>query len=248
MSPQPDRIVVLLVEGDPGEGHLCFFYLTPVSQERRLPVACRGAYDSYLEVQGVAEDFEQPATHQLLRTRQRRPQLGPEYDPGRISARIARGVNDSLLSQRRFLVPRTPTIRPMGTITASPRCWDKGLYASDLTTRDGCNRSDAHLLIFPILSRNLMGFDNLILSHKRQQSRILNMPTSENRNPRFTGKLCCHSNEECIHDCSRPAQTEHHKCLRAAILLRVRLREKSLGETLHWSDESPPAMRVDCRI
>ena len=59
MSPQPDRIVVLLVEGDPGEGHLCFFYLTPVSQERRLPVACRGAYDSYLEVQGVAEDFEQ---------------------------------------------------------------------------------------------------------------------------------------------------------------------------------------------
>ena len=39
--------------------------------------------------------------------------------------------------QRRFLVPRTPTIRPMGTITASPRRWDKGLYASDLTTRDG---------------------------------------------------------------------------------------------------------------
>ena len=30
VTPQPDRIVVLLVEGDPGEGHLCFFYLTPV--------------------------------------------------------------------------------------------------------------------------------------------------------------------------------------------------------------------------
>jgi hypothetical protein len=51
--------------------------------------------------------------------------------------------------QRRYLVPHTPTVRPMGTTTASPRRWDKGLYASDLTTRDGCNRSDAHLLFFP---------------------------------------------------------------------------------------------------
>jgi hypothetical protein len=151
--------------------------------------------------------------------------------------------------QRRFLVPRTPTIRPMGTITASPRRWDKGLYASDLTTRDGCNRSDAHLLIFPILSRNPMGFDNLILLHKRQQSRILNMQaTSESLNPRFTGKLCCHSNEEWIHDCSRPAQTEQHKCLRAAILLRVRLREKSPRGNISLGDASLPAMRVDCCI
>ena len=45
VPPQPDRIVVLLVEGDPGEGQLGFFYLTPVGQERRLPVAGRGAYD-----------------------------------------------------------------------------------------------------------------------------------------------------------------------------------------------------------
>ena len=52
MSPQPNQIVVLLVEGDPGEGHLGFFYLTPVSQERRLPVACRGAYEGGLVVQG----------------------------------------------------------------------------------------------------------------------------------------------------------------------------------------------------
>jgi hypothetical protein len=58
----------------------------------------------------------------------------------------------------------------MGTLTVSLRRWDKGLCASDLTTRDGCNRSDAHLLIYPILSRNPMGFDNLILSHKGQQS------------------------------------------------------------------------------
>ena len=32
VSPQPDRIVVLFVEGDPGEGQVGFFYLTPVGQ------------------------------------------------------------------------------------------------------------------------------------------------------------------------------------------------------------------------
>ena len=53
VPPQPDRIVVLLVEGDPGEGHLGFFYLTPVGQERRLPVAGRGAYDADPAVQGL---------------------------------------------------------------------------------------------------------------------------------------------------------------------------------------------------
>jgi hypothetical protein len=69
VSPQPYRIVILLVEGDPGEGHLCFLYLTPVGQERRLPVTGRGAYDSDFEFQGVPEKLEQPATHQLLGAR-----------------------------------------------------------------------------------------------------------------------------------------------------------------------------------
>ena len=55
VPPQPDRIVVLLVEGDPGEGHLGFFYLTPVGQERRLPVAGRGAYDAHPALQCVVE-------------------------------------------------------------------------------------------------------------------------------------------------------------------------------------------------
>src|SRR5215212_7942421 len=73
VSPQPDRIVVLFVEGDPGEGHLGFFYLTPVGQERRLPVAGRCAYDANFAVQGVVEELEQVATDQLLRTRRRRP-------------------------------------------------------------------------------------------------------------------------------------------------------------------------------
>jgi hypothetical protein len=61
--------------------------------------------------------------------------------------------------QRRYLGPRTPTVRPMGTITVALRRWDKDLYASDLTTRDGINSSDDHLSIFPILSRNPMSFD-----------------------------------------------------------------------------------------
>src|SRR5215208_4480280 len=56
MPPQPNQIVVLLVEGDPGEGNLCIFYLTPVGKERRLPVAGRGAYNANLAVQGVAEE------------------------------------------------------------------------------------------------------------------------------------------------------------------------------------------------
>src|SRR5215204_453617 len=56
MPPQPNQIVVLLVEGNPGEGNLCIFYLTPVGKERRLPVAGRGAYNANLAVQGVAEE------------------------------------------------------------------------------------------------------------------------------------------------------------------------------------------------
>src|SRR5919107_1273455 len=43
VSPQPNRIVILLVEGDPAKGHLGFFYLTPVGKQRRLSVAGRGA-------------------------------------------------------------------------------------------------------------------------------------------------------------------------------------------------------------
>ena len=54
----------------------CFFYLTPVGQERRLPVASRSAYDANPEVQGVPEELQQPATDHVLGARQRSPQLG----------------------------------------------------------------------------------------------------------------------------------------------------------------------------
>src|SRR5215203_4009465 len=49
--------------------------------------------------------------------------------------------------QRRYLVPRTPTVRPMDTTTVTLRRRDMDLHASDLTIRDGFNRSDAHLSI-----------------------------------------------------------------------------------------------------
>jgi hypothetical protein len=97
VPPQPDRIVVLLVERDPGEGQVGFFYLTPVGQERRLSVAGRGAYDANLAIQGVPEGLQQPATDQLFGARQRRPQLGHENDPGRTNAWVTRGVNTGLL-------------------------------------------------------------------------------------------------------------------------------------------------------
>src|SRR5215212_324278 len=98
VSPQPYRIVVLLVEGDPGEGHLGFFYLTPVGQKGRLSVAGRGAHDANLGIQSVPEEPEQLATDQLLGTWCRRPQFGFEYDPGRIFAWVAQGVNNGILS------------------------------------------------------------------------------------------------------------------------------------------------------
>src|SRR5215213_5787478 len=48
VPPQPDRIVVLLVKGDPGDEQIGFFYVTPVGQKRCLSVAGRGAYDANL--------------------------------------------------------------------------------------------------------------------------------------------------------------------------------------------------------
>src|SRR5215216_6880831 len=48
MPPQPDGIVVLFVEGDPGEQSVGFFLLTPLGQEYRLSVAGRSAYEAHL--------------------------------------------------------------------------------------------------------------------------------------------------------------------------------------------------------
>src|SRR5215204_5309996 len=50
VPPQPDRIVVLLVDGDPGEGQAGLFCSKPLGKERRLSVAGRGAYEGDLAV------------------------------------------------------------------------------------------------------------------------------------------------------------------------------------------------------
>ena len=77
-------------------------------------------------------------------------------------------MNDRLLCPTPPPEAAHPTARWIGTIKVSLCRWDKDLYASDPTTRDGFDWSDAHLLILPILSRNPMGFDDCQLSHERQ--------------------------------------------------------------------------------
>jgi hypothetical protein len=49
--------------------------------------------------------------------------------------------------QRRYLVPRTPTVRRMDTTTVTLRRWDMHLHAFKLTIRDSISWSDAHLSI-----------------------------------------------------------------------------------------------------
>ncbi len=111
VPPRPDRIVILLVEGDPRERQFVVFCSAPVGQDRRLPVAGRGAYHANPALLGVVKELEQPATDQLLGTRRRRPQLGFEDNPGSTSASVARGVNDDLLRPAPLPGPRTAAVR-----------------------------------------------------------------------------------------------------------------------------------------
>jgi hypothetical protein len=50
VPPQPGWIVVLLVDGDPGEVQASFFCLTPLGKERGLAVAGRGTYEGKLAI------------------------------------------------------------------------------------------------------------------------------------------------------------------------------------------------------
>jgi hypothetical protein len=99
--------------------------------------------------------------------------------------------------QRRYLVPHTPTVQPMGTITVTLRLWDKDLHAPDLTTRDGFNRSEAHLSIFPFSAGTRWVATTVNCRTNGRKVEYLKMlPTSQNRSPGCTGKECCHSNKE----------------------------------------------------
>src|SRR5918997_3379422 len=91
MHPHPDRIVVLLVQRNPAEGHAGFFRLPPLGQERRLAVASRSTYEGELAVEGSLQEPEQPWTFDLLRARRRRSQFGRENNPLRIYVWVAKG-------------------------------------------------------------------------------------------------------------------------------------------------------------
>jgi len=88
VPPHPGQIVVLLVEGDPGERQAGFFCLTPLDQERRLPVPSRGGYEANLAVRGFPEELEQSGADQLLGARRRRVQFGLDDDTGRVDVSI----------------------------------------------------------------------------------------------------------------------------------------------------------------
>src|SRR5215218_7716923 len=97
VPPHPDRIVILLVQRNPAEGHAGIFCLPPLGQERRLAVASRSTYEGELAVDCSLQEPEQPRTVDLLRARRRRSQLGRENDPRRIPVRIIEGADGTLL-------------------------------------------------------------------------------------------------------------------------------------------------------
>jgi hypothetical protein len=133
--------------------------------------------------------------------------------------------------RRRYLGLRTPTVRPMGTTTVTLRRWDMVLRASDLTTRDGFNWSDAHLSIFPILSRNPVipivldyRIDDSIIVCLRLQSaaesrkRCISPTTSAGSRTRAASWA-----RALLSGCREPG---HNRSVRAAIHLRVRARRE----------------------
>ena len=97
MHPHPDRIVILLVERNPAEGHAAFFCLPPLGQERSLAVASRSTYEGDLAVRGSLQEPEQSGTHELLGAGRRRSQLGRYDNPRRIRNWVTNGVDGALL-------------------------------------------------------------------------------------------------------------------------------------------------------
>ena len=141
--------------------------------------------------------------------------------------------------QRRYLVPHTPTVQPMGTITVTLRRWDKDLHASGLTTRDGFNRSDAHLSIFPFSAGTRWVSTSLNYRTNGSKVEYLKMQaTSESRSPGFTGKVCWNSNEECIsrHMIARDLHRQRFSggARGGESFACTSSGRNPLGETLHW--------------
>ena len=91
-----------------------------------------------------------------------------------------------------------------------------------------------------------MGFDNLILSHKRQQSRILNMQLRQRTGSQGSLASCVVIPMRNAYMIARDLYKQSTTSVCGRRFCYVGLREKSPGTSL--GDESPPEMRVDCRI
>ena len=120
VPPQPDRIVVLLVEGDPGEGQLGFFYLTPLGQKRRLPVAGRGAYDAYLAVQSVLRSSSNLRRTSCSGRGNGARNLGLRTILGESALGSLEAVNNGLLCSRRYLGSHTHRTADQAPLAPAP--------------------------------------------------------------------------------------------------------------------------------
>src|SRR5688572_29414569 len=79
VPPQADRIIVLLVEGDPGKDPIGSPRAQPLGQEYRLAVPGRGADEGDLAIEPLLEHLKKPGTQHLFGSRRRHAQLGPDY-------------------------------------------------------------------------------------------------------------------------------------------------------------------------
>ena len=102
---------------------------------------------------------------------------------------------------------------------------------SDLTTPCSVKWPDAHLLIFPILSRNPMGFDTCKLLHKQQQNLILrqkaeaSVGVSPAQIVAFQTRNASHATQS-LSSCKK---SEHHRSLWATCGATTPLRARAFG-------------------
>jgi hypothetical protein len=83
--------------------------------------------------------------------------------------------------------------------------YDKDLYTIySMTTIDYFNRPNAHLLPYPLLSRDLVNFDNLSLFHKELRKSVFSGTKCPSTQPgRHVGLRSC-----CVQNACTPARRE----------------------------------------
>ena len=137
--------------------------------------------------------------------------------------------------QRRYLLPRTPTVRPVGTPTVTLRRWDKDLCASDVTIRDGFSRSDAHLRFIPFSAgtRWVPTTPNCRTNGSKVEYLKI-QATSESRRQSSSGKECCHFNKRYISRNMSARDLHEQRFAGGESVACTRSARYPLGETLHW--------------